>query len=247
MTCGIYCLQFEGTDKVYIGQSVNIEHRYSQHKQTLKNNTANYKLQEAYSLYGKPILKILLQCSSTNLNLYEDIVIQYYDASNTGLNIHSSSVEAPTLKGVEHGRCLYSEQQLLDVLNIVYNCPDISFPEIEKFTKVSRNTISAIAAGNKHLWLKERLPIIYAEVLSNKGRRSRQNTYVSDKLSAGNNGIIYPDITSPEGKVYSVTNAYKFAREHNLAGNHLQEVLNGNRKSHKGWKVCQFARQLLKL
>ena len=60
-----------------------------------------------------------------------------------------------------------------------------------------------------------------------------------DKISAKNRGIVYPKIKSPDGELYTVENAYAFARQHGLRGNHLTEVLNGHRKSHMGWKVCQ--------
>ena len=51
-------------------------------------------------------------------------------------------------------------------------------------------------------------------------------------------GIIYPTIKDPQGTIYTIDNAYRFAKEHGLAPNHFQEVLNGHRKSHKGWKTC---------
>lgn len=64
MTCGIYLLRFTGLDKVYIGQSLNIEQRYRKHLQFLRNQDtkANYRMKAAYLLYGAPQLEILCEC-----------------------------------------------------------------------------------------------------------------------------------------------------------------------------------------
>lgn len=236
---GIYKLNFEGTDKVYIGQSVNIKQRFSQHKQTLRAGTASPKLQEAFNKYGLPQLTTILICTSTNLDMYEESIINYYKSNINGFNTYSRPGEAPVLKGVEHGNAKYTVEQLETVFNILYNCPDISYIEIEQFTKVASSTIGNIAIGKSHIWLSEKYPIKYKEVVSNTGKRSRAMSHISNKLSAKTSGKIYPLVMSPEGGIYTIDNAYSFAREHYLAGNHFQEVLNGRRKSHKGWKLCQ--------
>ena len=51
MTTGIYQLVFKGTDKVYIGQSIDIEHRYKGHISCLQLGKGVSKLQNAYNIY----------------------------------------------------------------------------------------------------------------------------------------------------------------------------------------------------
>lgn len=60
MTIGIYSLYWEEQDLIYIGQSQNIERRFTEHLYKLKNNThTNYKVQKAYITYGLPSTNIL--------------------------------------------------------------------------------------------------------------------------------------------------------------------------------------------
>ena len=49
---GIYAIHNIKTDKYYIGQSKDIEHRWKQHKSRLKNNKhENEHLQNSYNKY----------------------------------------------------------------------------------------------------------------------------------------------------------------------------------------------------
>ena len=43
MTCGIYKLVFNGTAKIYIGQSLNIESRYRDHVYFLNKNENKFQ------------------------------------------------------------------------------------------------------------------------------------------------------------------------------------------------------------
>jgi len=239
MTIGIYRLVFDNTDKVYIGQSVNIEKRFLQHLHSMRNNLANYKLNEAYKLYGKPTLDILVECRIDELDEYEDESIGIFDSVNNGFNIYSYANQAPTsAKGPESGNAKYSKVQILRVFDLLVNSPELSFKQISENTKVSVSVISNISCAKLHSWLREEYPEKYNILIEQIGTRSKGSSIISNKLSAKSQGIQYPKIRDPYGNVYTVDNAYKFARTHDLAGNHLTEVLNGHRKSHKGWKIC---------
>ena len=67
MITGIYALKFIGTNKVYIGQSIDIQKRFLAHIYTLSNNRGSAKLQEAYNTFGKPYVDIILECSKEEL------------------------------------------------------------------------------------------------------------------------------------------------------------------------------------
>src|SRR3990167_8397172 len=160
MTCGIYKLNFNGTDKVYIGQSVNIEKRYKQHVLTLRNGTANYKLAEAYELYGVPLLEVLIECSISELDTYEDECIEIWESATTGLNVYATATEAPTYTGFGSGNSKYSKDQILDVFQYLVNTPK-SFLEISELTLVGISTVCGISLGQQHLWLREENPEMY--------------------------------------------------------------------------------------
>ena len=59
MTKGIYKLEFSNTDKIYIGQSIHIETRFTTHLYELRSGSHSVKLQEAYNRYGEPTLSII--------------------------------------------------------------------------------------------------------------------------------------------------------------------------------------------
>jgi predicted GIY-YIG superfamily endonuclease len=245
MTCGIYLLKFAGTHKVYVGQSQNIEKRYKQHVSNIINGTANYKLLEAYNVYNTPICEIVAETSIQDLDAAEDEAIQIWNAVKNGFNIHFSANEAPTYTGYGSGNSKYLKEELTQVFKLLVHT-DKTFAEIQNITGVPEATIATISSTRSHIWLKDDFPEDYNILVTKLKTRRRiiSTTIVSDKLSAKSQGIVYPSIKDPEGNIYAVDNAYKFAKQHGLAPNHFQEVLNGHRKSHKGWKVCQEEVQL---
>lgn len=87
MTIGIYRLIFPNTDKCYIGQSVNIERRYMQHLRSFELSSASAKLQNAYNMYGKPKLDILLDSIEVSeLDTCENEAIEIFDSFHNGFN-----------------------------------------------------------------------------------------------------------------------------------------------------------------
>lgn len=239
MTIGIYKLIFPGTDKVYIGQSVNIEDRYRQHCRFMCAGKAAKKLQNAYILYGLPKVEILLVCNREELDVLENEAIEIFDSFNNGFNSVEFSDSAPLLKGAQHGNAKFTKDQILLSATLLQD-PNNTFSDISSIIGVSEEMLSKISSGISHVWLSEEEPEIWKNIQNLRNKRTKLGAYRrGDKISAKNTGIIYPKIRSPDGNVYEVENAYAFAREHGLRGNHLTEVLNGHRKSHMGWKVCQ--------
>ncbi len=232
MTCGIYLLKFNGTNSVYVGQSTNIEYRYKKHIQSLKRGDSNYKLQNAYLLYGDPILELLLEDIPKNeLNACENEAILLFNSVKCGLNIaefadiHSIGEKNPGSK--------YSNEDIIKVFKLLLDL-SYRYKDIEKLTGVAISTIRHIANMEAHTWLQEEYPEDYKILISYKGKLRQQATN-----SAEQRGIIYPPIISPAGKEYIVTNVSSFAREHNLDPSSLRKVLVKTPKyiSHKGWKL----------
>lgn len=236
MTCGIYKLEFNGTDKVYIGQSVNIEKRFKEHCSTIRREECNYKILEAYKQYGLPTYEILSECNISELDTQEDECIDIYNSVDNGFNLYAYANQAPSYSGFGYGNSKFSKDSILKVVDLLISTNN-AYTTISELTGVSSGIIGKVSQGQSHLWLKEEYPEKFLEMVNTtKDRLGHQ--VVSEKLSAKSRGIVYPPIMSPQGEIFHIDNAYKFAKERSLAPNHFQEVLNRHRKSHKGWKLC---------
>lgn len=232
MTCGIYLLRFIGTDKVYIGQSENIEARFTKHKSKLKACIHSSKLQEAYSLYGIPTLEILCECSKDMLDTTEFEGIDIFNSVTKGFNTLKSISGHSSLTGDAVYNAKYSNNKIIEVFKLLIADTMLSANEISTITGVSIYVVQTISAGTNHKWLSEVFPIEYTELLDIKGNR---NAYTH---SAKARGIIYPNVISPLGVVHSIDNVRAFARKYSLQHSNLLTVLNGTYKQHKGWKLA---------
>lgn len=229
MTIGIYLLQFEGTDGVYIGQSLNIEKRYYNHTKDMLQGLCAKKLQQAYLMYGKPSLHILTKCHLAELNSLEYQYINEFNAITSGFNTVKGG------DGARVGECnpqaLYSRDKYIQVLEYLVETT-LTSEEISNITKVGVFTVKHISALDRHEWLEEICPEYYSEL-----KRLRS---LGTKRCAAAQGIIYPKIVSPEGTIYEVHNITKFAKEQGLQSGGLCSLLNGKTYTHKGWYVEGF-------
>ncbi len=98
MSQGIYRIENILNRKVYIGSSLDIERRFKQHKQDLKENRHHsYKLQNDFNKYGNFdnfAFEIIEQteCSRTELLVIEQYYIDRYNAYETGYNCCKYSI-----------------------------------------------------------------------------------------------------------------------------------------------------------
>lgn len=232
MTMGIYVLKFKGTDKVYIGQSVNIENRWIAHKKYMHAGKSNYKVQEAYKSYGMPTMEIVCTTEiKEELNSLEVEAFEIFNCIENGLNIASE----PDIhsEGELNGASKYSNAKVLAVFEMLLNEFN-SYKYVSECTDVNISTVRHIANGESHSWLQREYPDKYAILVSLKGlaRASASN-------SAKARGIVYPTILSPEGVEYTVEICSVFAKEHGLDPSSLAKVLKRTPKykSHKGWTL----------
>lgn len=228
MTCGIYKLSFKGTDKVYIGQSHNIEKRFLEHKKVLLSGLASIKLIEAYQLYGMPTLDILIECDEHELDLEEEAAIEVWDSYINGFNSRNKATGGGLGSyGELNGRAKYSNTQIENVFNMLLT--NISISEIVKVSGVSISTIHSIKGGTNHTWLKQKYPAEYASLINDKYKL---------RGTAAQRGIIYPTLVSKTGEEFSsITNVREFARLHGLDSGGLNKLLNRKAISHRGWTV----------
>lgn len=231
MTCGIYKLVFKGTDKVYIGESENIENRFRHHLYTIGNGRASQKIKDAVFLYGKPTLVILAECTPNDLYPLEKETIEIYNSVAEGFNTRSEAYAGNSLKGEDSGLSLFSNKEIEEVFFLLIG-DYMPFKEISKITGVTINVIENISRLKSHTWLKDLYPNEYRILEDKKSKR------ISLGSSALGRGKVYPAIQSPTGEIYyDIPNAKLFAEKHLLNHSHLVGVLNSKRKSHKGWKL----------
>lgn len=86
---GIYMIRNKINGKVYIGQTIDLENRWMQHRSRLKcEKHENKHLQAAYNLYGKDAFDYIFleECNEDQLDEKETFYIQYYDSYNSGYN-----------------------------------------------------------------------------------------------------------------------------------------------------------------
>jgi group I intron endonuclease len=84
---GIYKIT-SPSNKIYIGQSVNIEKRFISYKRMYIKNEKQIKLHRSFLKYGviNHIFEIVKECLETELNNYERHYQELYNCLNSGLN-----------------------------------------------------------------------------------------------------------------------------------------------------------------
>lgn len=90
---------------------------------------------------------------------------------------------------------------------------------------VNEGIVEDIGRGSTHKYLQNLYPELYSKMIQKKNTRR----------SGPQSGRAYPPVKSPDGLIYYVTNATKFAKEHELHQGHFAELLMGKIKSHKKW------------
>lgn len=98
MKSGIYCIKSVSTNKIYIGQSIDVNKRIRRHKTQLsKGKHENKILQRHYDKYGEDdlVFDVLEYCSIDMLNERERYWIAFFDSMNRekGFNIESGGNE----------------------------------------------------------------------------------------------------------------------------------------------------------
>lgn len=237
MTCGIYKLNFKGTDKVYIGQSIFIENRYKAHLRSLRKNSSPIKIQTAYNTFGIPSLEILTECLIEELNTFEAETIEIWNSVDKGFNYLYCAEEIPYCRGEDNGGAIFSNEQIITVLLLLTQDSPPSTFEIRKITGVSAGVINQIACLRAHTWLAETFPLEYNILKELLGTRSSR-VKTAELTSAKARGIEYPELMSPIGEIYHVENVNKFARDYKLDCGALCNVLNKKAKSTKGWTLA---------
>lgn len=229
MTRGIYKIFLGELGKVYIGQSVSIELRISQHKYMLKaNKHYNIRMQEAFNKTSIFDTDTLVLADLEELDTLEERYMIEYNSINAGYNICSAGTSG---RGLSHPSIVYTEEQIVDTMILCLD-PKNTYKYVSEITGVSINTVKHIADRDVHFWLEDKFPDECRKLIKIKEGRLRSSSLRSSLTYR------FTSLISPEDVVYKVTNISAFGREHGLDSNKVGEIMRGNRNSHRGWVGC---------
>lgn len=239
MTCGIYKLSFNGTDKVYIGQSTRMEVRYTQHKTDMRKGRASEKMQEAYTLYGLPQLEILKVCNSVELDTYETEYIAKYNSVDSGFNTYRDPYEAPVKKGTQAGNSKYSEDLIIDAL-MYLTIPNSTIQKASIEFNVGVPALRGIVYQGAHTWVSEKYPQLLENIRSvliqstqnSRVKAPKLNYCLKEKIGRP----VY--VVDPNGIIHEVTNINEFSKNHDISKSSLHRLISKQVSKTKGWVLC---------
>ena len=149
MSCGIYKIENQVNQKVYIGQSTNISTRWRRHRSEVSNLNNSYPLYRAMRKYGLEnfSFEIIEECFKEDLDSRERYWIKEFDSYYNGYNQTS---------GGQIGGASISLQPT-DVLEIIelLRTTTLGNQEIAKEYNVSENTICGINTG--YYWYQDNI------------------------------------------------------------------------------------------
>ncbi len=171
MTCGVYCLYFECDDgQYYIGESSNIEKRYKEHCNNLvRGSHINYKLSNAYSRYGMPIMEVVEATDEADLKRREVFWIREFNSFYSGMNLTIGGDGCGY--GDRHPSSIYTEETYVEILHLLANT-NKSAVDISKQLNISYNVVTQISIGQTHAYLQDRFPDLYKKMLAKVGSRA---------------------------------------------------------------------------
>ena len=235
MTAGIYAI-IGPKKKVYIGSSVNIRHRISEHLTGLrKNNHRNSKLQNAWNKYGE--------------QAFTWIVLETVDAKDNLLK-----VEQRWLDLVFNTRDI---NQVLNICRIAGNTLGKTHSQHtkDKIKETKKNNPVITTEETRQKLAKARIGYTHSEEIRRKISNSHKGKIFSDthrqNLSKGKSnpsietrnsialgrtgGRVY-SVTCPEGNTYSnIINLKQFCRDRDLNYSCMRDVIKGISKHYKKW------------
>lgn len=234
MTCGIYLgAPLNGsTDKVYIGQSIDIEGRVKRHLSSLQRDCHIKKIQDGYNAYGEFSWEILKICSEEELDYYEEYYIKLFNAFTNGFNTYENSNSAPILYGIDNGKVTEELVQLYqDILNTTILYPTYSRYKIAEMLGVPEYSISHIWYPIKNSWIVKYFSKEY-DILD----ALRNNRRIGG-ATAKEQGIIYPILLNIRLEEHIVDNARSFANTYKLDTGDVNRLLNKKIPCVKGWII----------
>lgn len=131
---GVYRLVFKD-GSTYIGQSVDIEKRWEEHRIAFNTNKASIKLQSHFNKYGCPVkYEVIIECHKDHLYLLEGYYIwKEKPILNTAIPFKNVSVEAADLIEKNLATFKFSTLDILSIADELYSKVDVLTAKVVLF------------------------------------------------------------------------------------------------------------------
>lgn len=189
----VYGIYNHTEEKWYIGSSVNLSRRRSEHLSLLRRGThPNKKLQDSCNRTGFSSIEFFvieeLDNDSNLLNIEFEYIKEFdsynngYNNTDTTLNSSMSYLEIRSKHwGELHGGSAYSNDLIEKVFHIL-STTEYPFSKISDITKVGEGTINYIAQGG-HQWIHLKYPEDSLKIQNRGSKRTNTGTiYTNDEI-----------------------------------------------------------------
>lgn len=174
---GIYCFTNKINNKKYVGQSINIEERYKNHKSNYKRmSTSFYKAVREYG-WDNFSFEVLEECSKEKLNERERYWIEHLDSFNNGYNLTTGS-QGEHYEVKEESRLKHSgENHPFSVLteDDVFNIREYRLQGLERLEVYSKYKDKISVKGFQHIWQGDRWTFIHMDIYEKIPKSNKQN------------------------------------------------------------------------
>ena len=150
---GIYRIYNKINNKNYIGQSINIEKRWEEHKRAMNyenEHTYNYPLYKAFRKYGLDSFEfsILEQCDSPQLTQKEQYWIDYYNSLVP--NGYNQELAIEPKRGEKCNFATLTDEQTTQIIDLLKNS-NLLMSQIGEMFGVSGACIEDINKGRRRV------------------------------------------------------------------------------------------------
>lgn len=126
MACGIYKIENLINGKIYIGQSVDIEYRFKNHKSESfnpKSNAYDTAIHRAIRKYGVDnfSFEIIEECEQDQLHEREIYWIDYYNSFGNGYNLTNGGEGVPTIN-IKQTQKLWDDGLSIKEISVIMHC-----------------------------------------------------------------------------------------------------------------------------
>lgn len=160
MKKAIYKITNKINNKIYIGQSKNPQHRWSQHKYKARNNKDNSLLYKAINKYGIENFDFSIIGWFEDYNEKEKYYIKYFNClSPNGYNILEGGEKPPCRYGEDHPNSIYSQEIINNIIKDLLS-HKYTQKQIELKYNVKQQLVTSINRGVTHRKKGIQYPII---------------------------------------------------------------------------------------
>lgn len=147
----IYVIRNKINDKVYVGQSINVENRFKGHIQDKDRKQYISAIDGAIKKYGEENFWYeILEGPISNYNEREKYWIKFFNSLvPNGYNIMEGGNEPPVNRGTKNNKSKLTEENIEELKTLLLN-PNITLSEIASYFKVSYRTISNFNIGKTY-------------------------------------------------------------------------------------------------